>query len=345
MHQSSRRRIGARRRSARIAVIAVVFGAMISSTLVASADETTLRSEKVAAVSDLVALTGFDSHDQKKHDQKKHDQKNTGFDSHDQKKLDRALRNLDKGLADKFWSTDGDALIGKGEHVFRYDAKAIRELQKVDDPAVDLIVDRIVAIDFDMARVAVDSAAAAGADTTKVERTMAKAAEAIAKSDLSKAVDLYGTAWRNAARAKPAKPSKAGPSSGARFSTYEVVLVRTDTVSTGTPEFLWVSGSNESGDTGRSTEGYLFSSEFGPDDTSLDPFLWPSLDGGIMQLHVSCSDVFAGGFGSKSDPAATSRWLVNSIHIVKHRGETTDKECEVIGVGLDEDDEFPPKEM
>ena len=89
MHQSSRRRIGARRRSARIAVIAVVFGAMISSTLVASGDETTLRSEKVAAVSDLVTLTGFDSHDQKKHDQKK-----TGFDSHDQKKLDRALRNL-----------------------------------------------------------------------------------------------------------------------------------------------------------------------------------------------------------------------------------------------------------
>jgi len=343
MHQSSRRRIGARRRSARIAVIAVVFGAMISSTLVASADETTLRSEKVAAVSDLVALTGFDSHDQKKHDQK-----NTGFDSHDQKKLDRALRNLDKGLADKFWSTDGDALIGKGEHVFRYDAKAIRELQKVDDPAVDLIVDRIVAIDFNIARVAVDAAAAAGADTTKVERTMAKAAEAIAKSDLSKAVDLYGTAWRNAARAKPAKPSKAGPSSGARFSTYEVVFVLADTVGTATPILRTVNGSNEpgtEGDTGRSTEGYLFSSELGPDDTSLDPSLWPSSVGGIMQLHVSCSDVFAGGFGSKSDPAATSRWMVNSIHIVKHRGETTDKECEVIGVGLDEDDEFPPKEM
>ncbi len=333
MHQSSRRRIGARRRSARITVIAVVFGAMISSTLVASADETTLRSEKVAAVSDLAALTGFDSHDQKKHDQKK---------------LDRALRNLDKGLADKFWSTDGDALIGKGEHVFRYDAKAIRELQRIDDPAVDLIVDRIVAIDSNIARDAVDAAAAAGADTTKVERTMAKAAEAIAKSDLSKAVDLYGTAWRNAARAKPAKPSKAGPSSGARFSTYEVVFVRADTVGAAIPIFLTVNGSNEpgtEGDTGRSTEGYLFSSEFGPDDTSLDPFLWPSLDGGIMQLHVSCSDVFAGGFGSKSDPAATSRWMVNSIHIVKHRGETTEKECEVIGVGLDEDDEFPPKEM
>ena len=332
MHQSSRRRIGARRRSARITVIAVVFGAMISSTLVASADETTLRSEKVAAVSDLAAITGFDSHDQKKHDQKK---------------LDRALRNLDKGLADKFWSTDGDALIGKGEHVFRYDAKAIRELQRIDDPAVDLIVDRIVAIDSNIARDAVDAAAAAGADTTKVERTMAKAAEAIAKSDLSKAVDLYGTAWRNAARAKPAKPkpSKAGPSSGARFSTYEVVFVLADTVGTATPIFLTVNGSNEpgtEGDTGRSTEGYLFSSEFGPDDTSLDPFLWPSSDGGIMQLHVSCSDVFAGGFGSKSDPAATSRWMVNSIHIVKHRGETTDKECEVIGVGLDE---FPPIEM
>jgi len=330
MHQSTPRRIGARRRSARIAVIAVVFGAMISSTLVASADETTLRSEKVAAVSDLAALTGFDSHDQKKHDQKK---------------LDRALRNLHKGLADKFWSTDGDALIGKGEHVFRNDAKAIRELQKIDDPAVDLIVDRIVAIDSDIARDAVDAAAAAGADTTKMERTMAKAAEAIAKSDLSKAVDLYGRAWRNAARAKPAKPkpSKAGPSSGAKFSTYEVVFVLADTVGNETPDFLTVNGSNEpgtEGDTGRSTEGYLFSSEFGLDDTSLDPSLWP--DGGIMQLHVSCSDVFAGGFGSKSDPAATSRWMVNSIHIVKHRGDTIDKECEVIGVGLPT---FPPVEM
>ncbi len=323
MHQSTPRRIGARRRSARIAVIAVVFGAIVSSTLVASADETTLRSERAAAVSDLEALSGFDSHDQKK--------------------LDRALRNLDKGLADKFWRADGEALVGKGEHVFRRDAKAIRELQKVDDPAVDLIIDRIVAIDFDMARVAVDAAAAAGADTTKADRTMAKAAEAMADSDLSKAVDLYGRAWRHAARAKPAKPkpSKAGPSSGAKFSTYEVVFVLADTVGTGTPDFLTVSGSNEpgtEGDTGRSTEGYLFSSEFGPDDTSLDPSLWP--DGGIMQLHVSCSDVFPGGFGAKSDPAATSQWMVNSIHIVKYKDGVIEKECEVIGVGLDEDDGF-----
>jgi hypothetical protein len=300
---------------------------MLSSTLVANAEEP-FRSAKTDIAKDLADLGVTATAD---------------FDSHDQKKLDKALRHLDKGLAEKYWSEDGSTLVGKGEHVFRYDAKAIRDLQKIDGPDVDDIIDRIVILDREMAEAAVAAAKAAGADITKVEQTMAKAAEALEDGNISKAVDLYGTAWRNAGRAKAPKAPKtpktatAASSSNGKYSTYDVVFVRTDTAGTASPVFLSVSGSNQSGTagyTGRATEGYLFSSEFGPGETFLDPSLWPSLEGGIMQLHVSCSDVFAGGFGSKSDPAATSQWMINSIHIVKHQGESTDKECEVIGAGL-----------
>ena len=352
MYQSSSNGTRTKRRSTRIAITAVLLGAMLSSTLVANAEElepgpdpTTFRSDKtslaaelaelaaIAAQDQTAALTGLDLQDQKK-------------DSHDQKKLDKALKELNKGLADKYWAADGETLVGKGEHVFRRDARAIRHLQKIDNIAVKDIIDRIVAIDFKMAQAALAAATAAGGNTTKVERTMAKAEVALAKGDFSKAVDLYGTAWRNAARAIPKAPkasttSNAGANSftgsNGKYSTYDVVLVRTNTVGTDAPEFITVSGSNEAGTdgyTGRSTEGYLYSSEFGPADTFLDPLLWDTIDGGIMQLHVSCSDVFAGGFGSKSDPAATSQWMINSIHIVKHQGESTDKECEVIGAGL-----------
>ncbi len=356
MYQTSSNGTRTKRRSTRIAITAVLLGAMLSSTLVANAEElkpepTTFRSDKASAAADLAALalnfhdqqaalTGLDFHDQKK-------------DSHDQKKLDKALKELNKGLADKYWAADGETLVGKGEHVFRRDARAIRHLEKIKDLDVGEIIDTIVDIDFKMAQAAIADAAAAGADTTKVERTMAKAAQALADGNLSKAVDLYGTAWRNAARAKPKAPKASTTSAGGgrsftgstgstgsngKYSTYEVVLVRTDTVGTGSPEFISVSGSNEAGTdgyTGKSTEGYLFDSRFGPGDTFLDPMFWPTLDpGGIMQLHVSCSDVFAGGFGSKSDPAATSQWMINSIHIVKHQGESTDKECDVIGAGL-----------
>ncbi len=98
-----------------------------------------------------------------------------------------------------------------------------------------------------------------------------------------------------------------------------------------------MSGSNEpftKGDTGKSTEGYLFSNAFGPGETFLDPALWDTPEGGIMQLHVSCSDVFAGGVGQKSDPQASSEWLVNSFHIVKYKDGVIEKECDVVGAGL-----------
>ncbi|MEE9205607.1 MAG: hypothetical protein V3U50_01355, partial [Acidimicrobiia bacterium] len=60
--------------------------------------------------------------------------------------------------------------------------------------------------------------------------------------------------------------------------------------------------------------------------------LWP--DRGVMQLHVSCSDVFAGGVGQKSDPQASSEWLVYSFHIVKYKDGVIEKECDVVGAGL-----------
>ncbi len=361
MYQTSSNGTRTKRRPTRIAITAVLLGAMLSSTLVANAEEPTFRSAKTSAVNGLpaiigldtqneaAALTGLDLHDQK-------------TASHDQKRLDKALKELNKGLADKYWAPDGETLVGKGEHVFRRDARAIRHLEKIKDLDVGGIanVQAIVQIDFEMAQAAVAAAKAARADSTvdttkvdrtmdKINRTMEKAAEARAAGDLSKAVDLYGTAWRNADRAMPKAPkasttsavggmSLTGPAdSNGKYSTYEVVLVLADTVNDPEPEFIAVSGSNQPGTrgyAGKSTEGYLYSPRFGPGDTFLDSSMWATPKDYKMQLHVSCSDVFAGGFGSKSDPAETSEWMINSIHIVKHQGASIDKECVVIGAGL-----------
>ncbi len=319
MDQSTLRsmRTRRRRRPRQMAVAATLLGALTASALVASATEPSTFDDKTIVVIELAALKDFDSHDQKK--------------------LDKALSNLYKGLADESWAVDGNSLARKGERVFKYDARAIRDLQKIDDPAVGALVLAIVEIDFQLVEAAIDAAAITGADTAKAGASMIKAEEALARGDIHKAVDALGKAWKDAVHAKPPKGSAAGSSSGGKYSVYDVVFVRTDTAGTASPVFLSVSGSNEpgsAGDSGSGNEGYLFSSEFGPGETFLDPALWPTADGGIMQLHVSCSDVFPGGMGAKSDPAATSQWLVNSFHIVKYKDGVIEKECDVIGAGL-----------
>ena len=325
MDQSTLRslRTRRRRRPTQIALAAVLLGALTASALVAGATEPSTLDDKTIAVidfagADFAALTGFDSGDQRN--------------------LDKALRNLYKGLADEFWALDGNSLARKGERVFKYDARAIRELLKIeiDSVLIDNIVATIVGIDFQLAETAIVAAAYAGGDTAKAEESMLKAKEALAAGDIDKAVSAYGKAWKHAVRAQK-KGSKVGSSSGDKYSVYDVVFVRTDTVDTDNPVFLSVSGSNEpgsAGDSGSGNEGYLFSDTFGPGETFLDPALWPTPNGGIMQLHVSCSDVFAGGVGQKSDPQASSEWLVNSFHIVKYKDGVIEKECDVVGAGL-----------
>ena len=264
----------------------------------------------------------------------------TGLDSHDQEKLDKALSHLYKGHVDEFWAFDGDSLARKGERVFKHDAKAIKELLKIEgaSDAAELVIgytiDMILTMDFRLAQGAIDAAAFVGANTTKAAKSMAEAETARVSGDISRAVSRAGKAWKEAVHAQE-KASKGGSSSGGKYSVYDVVFVRADTVDTDSLVFINVSGNNQPGtpgDTGSGNEGYLFSAEFGPDDTFLDPALWPG--GGVMQLHVSCSDVFAGGVGQKSDPAATSEWLVNSFHIVKYKDGVVEKECDVIGAGL-----------
>jgi len=318
------------RRPFQIGIAAVLLGVLAAFALVAGASST-IRSDKSGVIDDLETIGGIDSRDQKH--------------------LDKALKDLREGLADEFWDTEGNALAGKGEKVFRGDEKAIRELRRIDHGEVEAIIDEIVAIDGELARAAVDTAPL-GPDKAKAEKSMDKAADALARGDDTKAVAAYGKAWKEADKARPLTPTGlaspltlSGSVSGAKYSVYDVIFVRADTAGSDSPVFLSVSGSNEpgtAGETGSSNEGYLFDDAFGPTETSLDSALWPTTDGGIMQLHVSCSDVFAGGVGSKSDPAATSQWLINSIHIVKIKDGAVDKECDVVGAGLPTVPEEPP---
>ncbi len=348
MDQSTLRslRTRRRRRPTQIALAAVLLGALTASALVAGAteqssstlDDKTIAVLGFAAISDVgLAATsdvGFAA------------TSDIGFpaasyiDSHDQREMDKALRNLYKGLADEFWALDGNSLARKGERVFKYDAKAIGGLLKIEtddvsiNGAIDDIVATIVDIDLRLASAAIAVADLARADTTKAKESMIKAEEALASGDIKRAIRAYEKAWKHATRAQH-KASKGGSSASDKYSVYEVVFVRANTVDTDSPEFITVSGSNEpftDGDTGKSTEGYLFSDDFGPGDTFLDSTLWPGR--GVMQLHVSCSDVFAGGVGQKSDPQASSEWLVNSFHIVKYKDGVIEKECDVVGAGL-----------
>ena len=128
MDQSTLRsmRTRRRRRPTQIALAAVLLGALTASALVAGATEqssSTLDDKTIAvlgfaatsniglaATSDIGLATTSD------------------IDSHDQRAMDKALRNLYKGLAAEFWALDGNSLARKGERVFKYDAKAIRDL-------------------------------------------------------------------------------------------------------------------------------------------------------------------------------------------------------------------------
>ncbi len=328
MDQSTLRsmRTRRRRRPTQTALVVVLLGALTASALVAGATTHSTFAEKRETVTALAALTGLDSHDQRR--------------------LDKAVRHLEKGLAEEFWADDGNSLAGKGEKVFKDDARAIRDLQKIEDAAVAAFVIDLLDIDRQLAQHAID-AAPADANTTKAEQSMLKAEEAFVAGHIDKAVSAYGKAWKHAVRAQK-KVSKAGSSSDGKYSVYDVVFVRTGTDGTNPSDVLEVSGSNKpnleddtekSGYTGKSTEGYLFSPDFLPEDTFLDPGLWPGV--GVMQLHVSCSVVFPGGFGAKSDPAATSQWRVNSIHIVKYKDGVIEKECDVVGAGLSLTPSYP----
>ncbi len=302
-----------------ITVVVALAAQGLAATLATAADDTPM-AKKAAIVADLEALVG------------------EGGD----KDLQKAIDAVNAGLAPEYWNEDGSALSEKGKKAFDKDEKAIKELEKVG--GLDAFIQRLVDIDRALAEARME-AAPEGADLSKAEKELAKGAEELAKGKPDKAVERYGKAWKEAGKAKVDDGGDVGasgvvgdaPYGMGKYSVYEVVFVRADTVEWDEPVFMTVSGHNEpgsAGDTGKGNEGFIFSNEFGPADTFLSSSLWPTPDGGIMQLHVSCSDAFPDGVGAKSDPQPESRWRINTIHIIKYEDGTVVKECGLSGLDL-----------
>ena len=258
-----------------------------------------------------------------------------GVDRKDDDKIHKALEDLAEALDPAYW--DGSGAVNDDD-VFKALEKAVKELEKIKASDPSAIIDALVGAAAVLAQAAIDEAAAAGADTAKAVDEMAKAGKELAKGKPDKAIEHYGKAWKKADEHRGGSGIVTIPGAPAgRYSLYDVVFVRADTVNWPRPIFLAVSGNNipgTPGDTGSGNEGYVFHPAFGPTDTFLSPALWPLPTGGIMQLHVSCSDAFPGGIGAKSDPQPTSTWLINHIAIRKMSNGVVAKDCNVSGVGL-----------
>jgi hypothetical protein len=246
---------------------------------------------------------------------------------------DKALEHLDKALDPGRWLADGSGVTD--DKVFDGMEKAAKELAKISAPDAAWVVAGLVGVAEDLAAEAIAAAGAGGADVEKAQKAFD---EAGAEEKNEKRIDKYAKAWKEAGKAveKAAKASGGGGSGTFGDShVYDFTMVAAD----GVTSFVvhGTSGSNE---------GYLFHPGFGPDDTYMDEAARAAViaeavaagvpgaagldaaSGGVIQVHVSCSDAFPDGFGAKSDPAVTAAWRVQSAHIVKG-----DKTCDVSGVG------------
>ena len=245
----------------------------------------------------------------------------------------KAVEELDKALEAQLWA-DGNTLTEDGKKAFDKMKKAAK---KLNEAGAASLVDELVAIAGDLATAEMATATAAGVSADRLGKAaekMDKAAAAIAEGKPDKAIKESLKAWKEAAKSMK---SDNGGGSGGKYAAYEVEFVYAPTMNTTTPTFITVSGSNEfgtTGYTGQGNEGYIFSRSF----TAVDSFHGASLTDGFMQgmqLHVSCSDAFPGGYGAKSDPSGDANWLINTINIVKYDNGVVDKSCELDGAGLD----------
>jgi hypothetical protein len=139
-------------------------------------------------------------------------------DDKDDKRIEKAIEHLGKSLDPELWA-DANTLVAKdGKKVFDEEAKAVKELSKVENTDVSGAIAELVAIDGELAQGAIDAAEAAydaaDCDTTmtmacekaakelaKAAEEMADAADALADGDAEKAIKEYKKAWERADKA------------------------------------------------------------------------------------------------------------------------------------------------
>lgn len=144
----------------------------------------------------------------------------TGDEETDQR-IEKAIEHIEKSVASELWETDS-TLTMEGKKVFDEEKDAVKELMKIvedGDPAdthVDLVISVLVAVDAELADVAIEQAIeqaeAAGCDEESGDSDCQKALEEIAKAQEERgkaqvelkpdeAIEHYKKAWEHAQEA------------------------------------------------------------------------------------------------------------------------------------------------
>ena len=130
----------------------------------------------------------------------------------DRPELRSAVRQLRESLDAGLW-VDGNHLRARhGGEVFESEKEAIQKLEQllrdrkseVADATLKSWIERLVAADRTLARIAIDDARAAGGnarDLAEAEKEMLKAAAALAKGQQHDAIEHYRNAWKKAQEA------------------------------------------------------------------------------------------------------------------------------------------------
>jgi hypothetical protein len=135
--------------------------------------------------------------------------RSTVTDKEDGKRLDDAIKHLDKSLDPTLWADDTH-LASKGNKVFDEEREAVKKLQEIQKdkkstiPDGDLqgFIDRIVAVDRQLAQTAVDDAAGGNAnELDKANDELAKGDAEAAAGKPTNAIDHYKHAWEHAQKA------------------------------------------------------------------------------------------------------------------------------------------------
>lgn len=251
----------------------------------------------------------------------------TGVDKADEK-LGKAMSRLRKaGVA----ADEGDVekALKEDAAAVKYLLKSLAELEgEGPSPTISSMIEAIVAADSATARAAIEEADSSGADA----KYLAKAIEHVYDGDqdladgkADYAIREYADAVSYAAKARAKGGSEATTTTSTttsttppidgfkgKYSEYTFWFVNLESGEQTGP----LSGSshpdNPLGWTGKSNDGLL------------------EVGGTVLSLHVSCSDVFADGVGSQSDPAAESPWRVLRYSITKFSDGKADKSCDVV---------------
>ncbi|NNF64037.1 MAG: hypothetical protein HKN07_07225 [Acidimicrobiia bacterium] len=251
----------------------------------------------------------------------------TGSDKADDK-LGKVIARLHKA------GTAAEA--GDLEKALKEDASAVKYLLKALDEldgegpvsTISSTIDAIVATDSAAARDAIDAARSAGADAKYLAKAIDHADDGDverASGELDHAVSEYADAISYAAKAR----AKSGNGSTTTTSTTTTSTPPIDGFKGKYSEYTFWFVNIESGEqTGPLSGSSHPDNALGWTGKANDGLL--EVGGSVMSLHVSCSDVFSDGVGSKSDPAADSPWRVLRYSITKFSDGKADKSCDVV---------------